>query len=197
MAERETSARRKRRPTPAEIAAGSANLAKGRAAKQAKREQARAEGRPRAKERWAALLSGVITVEDLDDEELARMQVRGADGGFSGRRKALPSSIASAMQQEALKRAQADFRVFAPKAVKRLLEIAENPETSNGDAIRALQIALDRGLGKVAETVRIEGADRWGSVLDAGVDLDDLDRDLADLADGTGSRVVGDESGTA
>jgi hypothetical protein len=181
MTERKKSAPRSRRsPSAKAIEAGKANLAKGRAKKAEETEKAHEQGREPAGARWAKLLDGTITVADLDDEEIAKMQVRGADGGFAGRKRRVPSHLAQQMKDEAIKRATEQFRVFAPKAVKRLLEIAEDPDTKPADAIRALDIALNRGLGKTPETIRVESGDPWAKLLNdvAGVGLD---REMADL----------------
>lgn len=161
------------RQTPAQKRAAEANLAKGRAARrkqQAEQEAREAAGEVRvtASERWARLLDGTLTVQDLDNDELARMQVRSADGSFAGRRRAVPSHIAQAMQREGIKRATEMFRVAAPRAVKRLIEIAEDPETKDADAIRAMDILLNRGLGKQPETVLIEEKSKWEDAQEAG-----------------------------
>ena len=179
MPEREKPAARKKRGPASKKAAdaGRANLAKGREVKDAARAKAREEGREPASSRWAKLLSGTLTVKDLDDEELAKMRVRGKDGGFSGSRKPIPSHLAQQMQQEAIKRANDQFRLAAPKAVKRLLEIAEDSETKDADAIRALQIILERSLGKTPEVIRIDGASPFDAVT---MEALGLDRDVAD-----------------
>lgn len=142
-----------------------AALQAGAAKKKAMQKKAREEGRPKASDRWAMLLDGTLTVADLDDEELERMKVRGADGGFAGQRKGMPSHIAQQMRAESIKRANDMFRVAAPAAVKRLLEIASDPDTKDSDAVRALQMVLERSLGKVPDTVRVEAADAWGKLM--------------------------------
>lgn len=190
MAKRERSGGSTRRgpASDAQKAAGRANLARGRA----KREKTRAEQEDNpdampAKERWAMLLSGTITVKDLDDDELARMQVRSRDGSFAGRRRAVPSHIAQQMQQEGIRRATELFRTAAPAAVKRLLEIAEDPDAKNSDIIKALGLVLDRGLGRVPETIRVEDSrSGWEELLDRGLLPDGVDRESL-LADGQGS----------
>jgi hypothetical protein len=166
-------------------------LAKGRAKKARETAKAHEEERPPAGERWAKLLDGTLDVKDLDDEELARMQVRGRDGGFAGRKRSVPSHLAQKMKDEAIRRAQEQFRLFAPKAVKRLLEIADDPDTKPADAIRALDIALNRGLGKTPETVKII-QDRWGDMLDD-VSAMDVDRDMADATQERERQMVDEE----
>lgn len=184
MAERKKAAGRTKRPRPANVTdefieAGRANLAKGRARQEERREEARKQGKPPAGQRHAMLLDGSLKVEDLDDDELRLGRVRGQDGGFTGRRKPLPAHIVSQMQAEAIKRAQAMFAGAAPAAVKRLLEIAADPDTKDSDAIRALQLVMERSMGKVPDTVRVEAADAWGKLLRE-ASPDQIDRDMGD-----------------
>lgn len=190
MAKRDTSAGSKRRATspmagkkqtPAQKAAAAANLAKGRASKEEARRKAKEqpENTMTAGERWAMLLDGTLTVRDLDDEEIRKMRVRSVDGTFNGAGRRLPSHLAVQFQQEAIRRATEMFRTAAPRAVERLLEIADDPDAKHSDVIKALSLIMDRGLGKVPETLRVEGASAW-DVL--GAEAAGLDRDLADLA---------------
>lgn len=182
MAERKSAAGRTKRARPAteaELAAGRANLAKGRARKAAARAAAQEEDRTTAGERYAMLMDGRLKVEDLDDDELAKARLRSADGTFNGRGKKLPPHIVTQMQAESLKRAQAMFAGAAPAAVKRLLEIAADPDTKDSDAIRALQLVMERSMGKVPDTVRVEAADAWGKLLRE-ASPDQIDRDMGD-----------------
>lgn len=186
MAERKRAASPKQVTSAAKKRAQAENLAKGREAKARKRAEAKAaqesgEVRMTAGERWSMLISGTLTVQDLDDEELASMRMRGIDGTFNGRGRAIPSHIAQAMQHEAIKRAQAMFQNAAPAAVKRLIEIASDPDTKDADAIRALQLVMERSLGKVPDTVRVETQDAWGKLLRE-ASPEQVDRSLADDA---------------
>ncbi len=170
--------------TDAQRAAGRENLAKGRAAKEEKRKSAKAAGAVKAKERWAMLLSGTITVKDLDDDEISRMRVRGKDGGFSGRPPMMPSNIAQSFHAEALRRAQDKFRTGAPEAVQALLDIGKDGSVKEGDRIRALTYIVDRALGKTPQDVNLKVDDPWSAMLAAGGSLQDV-RDLSSLADET------------
>lgn len=175
MARRETGAgskRRARAQTAAEKAAGSANLAKGRKKKAEQTKAAKAAGTPRASERWAMLLSGTITVKDLDDDEIAKMKVRGADGGFTGRRPGMPSHLVQAFHKEAITRARNQITTAAPKAAKALLKILEDPEASNNDIIKAASILMDRGMGRAPEVIRIVGESPFDHMLTDAVGLD-------------------------
>lgn len=190
MAKRETAAEASRPKAPGKKAprgkvtekfteAGKRNLAKGREDAKKKAAAAKASGIPLGKDRWSMLLDGRLTVRDLDDEEVRRMRVMDASGGFAGRARTLPSHIAQQFQQEAIRRATELFRSFAPRAVELLMEIAEDPDVKPEAQIRALQIALDRGLGKTPETIRLEGVSKFDKVT---MDALGLDRDMADDA---------------
>lgn len=130
-------------------------------------------------ERWAKLLDGTLTVRDLDDDEIEKMRVRGKGGEFSGRPNRMPSHLAREFRNEAIRRAGELFTHAAPRAVKRLLEIADDPDTKDADAIRALDIVLNRGLGKTPEVVRVEAANGFDRVAEAII----VDRGLADSAE--------------
>ena len=167
------------KPTAAQKSAGSANLAKGRAAKAAKAAQAKAEGRMSGTERWARLLDGSLTVHDLDDEEVARMKVKGRDGSFGGSRRAIPSHLAQQFHQEIIRRAEADMRGSLSKAVALLGKVIDDPEARHSDQIKAAQLLMDRVMGKTPETVVLKAEDRFADLLgDAIVE----DRDLGDMS---------------
>jgi hypothetical protein len=160
--------------TPAQRAA----LERGQARKRAQQKVAKEKGLPRAADRWAMLLSGELLVSELDDDEIAKGRVRGADGGFAGRRRAMPSHLVQQFQAEAVRRATNMFREAAPTAVKRLLEIAGDPDTKDSDAIRALSLVLERSLGKVPDTIRVETQDDWGRLIEDALGRGNIDRSM-------------------
>jgi hypothetical protein len=180
--------RKGERATPAQRSA----LAAG----QAKRKKALDNADPDApdiKDRWRKLLSGTITVEDLDDEEVARMKVRGKGGQFNGKGKRLPSHLISAFHQEQIKRAKSSLTKDLKKAAEVLGQILDDPEAKHADKIKAAAILLDRGLGKTPETVNIKTVDPWADTLAEGAEVRDL-RDLGDLAAEV-QRLADDEAG--
>lgn len=169
------------KPTAKSVAAGRENLARGRAKREQMRKEAEAEGAVPAGERWRMLLDGTLTVADLDDEEVSRMQVRAKDGSFSGARpKRMPSHLAQAFHREIITRAESKFRTALGDAVKVLAEIANDPDASDAVRVQAADKIINRVLGKPVETVRIEGESKWDGLLGEALDVD---RDLADLTD--------------
>lgn len=116
--------------------------------------------------RHKQLLEGTLTVADLDDDEIKRMRVKNRKGGtFSGAARPIPPRLVVEFQREALKRAQDKIRTATPEAVKTIMDIANDPEVKESDRLKAAMYLIDRGLGKAPETLRLEGADTWGSML--------------------------------
>lgn len=183
MAKRESPATRSQRTsrrTKKEIEAGKANLAKGREAREQKRREAEAEGRDTGTVRWQKLLDGQLTVADLDDEEITRMRVKAKDGSFAGTpRRSMPSHLAQGFHREAIKRANDKIRTAAPEAVQALLDIGRDPDVKESDRVRALTYIIDRGMGKVPETINVQKADEWSATMDEafkqGIDRDKVD----------------------
>ena len=167
------------------VDAGRENLAKAREAAKQKGKEARDAGIPVGAERWAMLIDGRLSVSDLDDEEIRHARTFNENMGFTGNRRALPSHLAQQFQSEAIKRANDQFRIFMPDAVRRLIEIAEDPDVKPEVQVRALQLAMERGLGKTPETIRIEGANVFDTVT---MEALGMDRELAGESDRASSK---------
>lgn len=195
MAKRETAATASKRSgpmpkggkqTPAQKKAGEANLAKGRAKMNEQRAKAKAEGRERAGVRWAKVLDGTLTVKDLDDEEVRRGQVRGADGGFTGTRPAVPSHLVEQFHKEHLARVMSKFKDGVGDAVQLLVDAVTDPDVKMETRVKAADMLINRVFGKAPETIRIQGADRFEGVVAEAVGLE---RNIPDDASG----LVGDK----
>lgn len=142
---------------------------------QQKRREALASHKPgdeRQKDRWSRLLSGSLTVAELEDKEIERMRVYGKGKTFSGRAPMMPSHLAQQFHQEAIRRATAKIRVNVGKAVEELVRIATDPDAKDSDRLKAITLIMDRGMGKVPETVRIEGQTEFDRMLSEAVGLD-------------------------
>lgn len=149
-----------------------AALSAGQKARQQAREEARAKGAVSSKTRWAMLLSGQLTVKDLDDKEVEKMRVRGKDGSFSGQGRAIPSHLIQQFTQEQLVRANAKMRRALPETINVLVEILNDGSAKHSDRLRAAQMLQDRILGKAPETVRIQEVNEWDSMFTDAVDID-------------------------
>jgi hypothetical protein len=102
------------------------------------------------------VLSGQESVSDWDDDEIKRGRRRDKNGGWQGRD---PVVVPMALHEEAIKRtfeeAQELFRKGLVPAVKYLTSIVENEDVEDKDKLKAVQMILDRVLGKPVERVEI------------------------------------------
>lgn len=137
---------------------------------------------PPARDRWAKLLDGTLTVRDLDDAEIAKMRVKGKGGTFSGKAPAIPSHLAQQFRSEAIRRAKEQINLATPEVTKELLKIARDADTKDSDRIKVLMYLMDRQLGKTPDTIRVEGESDFDSMLRRAVGLD---REVADAAGGS------------
>lgn len=132
--------------------------------------------------RWAALLDGTLTVKDLDDEELDKMQIRGKGGTFGGRHAAIPSHIAHQMSNERLRRTRTALEALSTKAIKVYEQVLDGDafhDLKVADQVRVANAVLDRLMGRAPETVHVVQDDPWSRLLGDAVDDD---RGLDDLA---------------
>jgi hypothetical protein len=111
--------------------------------------------------RYAMFLAGKITVDDLDDEELSRGQLRSLDGSFRGRPpKVVPVELVQAMRREWLNRANAKLReALLEKGIGTLVALADDPNIDAGVRLRAAQTIMERTMGKVPDKVEVVAED--------------------------------------
>lgn len=176
-------AKRKPPVTEASLAA----LAAGREAKRKIARQALEEGRTTAGERWAMLLSGTLTVKDLDDKEVEKMRVKGKDGTFAGKRPKIPSHLAEEFQKEHLRRVMAKFRDGAKDAVEMLNKVVADDDEKTSDRLKAADMLLNRVFGRAPETIRVEAADKFHDVIASTVGVDrNIPDDPSEITEGLG-----------
>ena len=111
--------------------------------------------------RYAMLAQGIISVEDLDDEEVARGQLRAADGSFRGRPpKMLPQELVAAMKREWIGRAQAKLQeALLEVGISGMIGIAEDPLVDPAVRLRAQQMIIERTMGKVPDKIEVAAED--------------------------------------
>lgn len=166
------------------MAAGRATRAK----KIAERKQQKSSQGPQ-KSRHQMLLDGELAVADLDEDELSRFRGRDIDGEFKGRIKPLPVKIHAAIRQRLLNKMQSTIEGFLPRAVEILNDIAESSEQDSA-RVKAVDLLLQRGAGKVPDVVRVGAEDPWDVILgdivrDGALDSEEFTRlrdGLTDLA---------------
>lgn len=102
------------------------------------------------------LISGELTIEELDDEEIRRMQLRNSAGNFGGRAPHwVPRDLALAFRAEFFRRFQRDMQERVPQAMQALDEMLASRHLAPGDAtrLRAVELVLERTFGKVTQNV--------------------------------------------
>jgi hypothetical protein len=137
-------------------------------------------------DRYQALVDGQITVEDLDDEELFRGQLRGADGYIRGRHpKAIPWVMHDAFVQQVTQRLERTIVESMPDIVQGLIDIATggiNDDTGIAMDVRAKaqMYLMDRILGRPKERTQVDVnvQARWEQAFQGGdvvVDIPESD----------------------
>lgn len=115
----------------------------------------------RLRGRYAEFLAGKITVEDLDDDELAQGRLKASDGSFRGRPpRVIPADMVQAMRREWLARAEAKLRdALMEKGIGTLVALAENEDIDPAVRLRAADKIIERTMGKVPDRVHIAAED--------------------------------------
>lgn len=132
--------------------------------------------------RYQAFMDGDLTVEDLDDEEIQRMQLRASDGSFRGGvPHALPREFLNAIRVEQQKRFSHWVNTVIPQAQETVVELMQSKKLQPGDATRlkAAQEILERFAGKTPDRVEVkaEVSVFEQTLSDIIVDLDDEDEE--------------------
>lgn len=121
------------------------------------------------KSRWEQLVDGELSVNDLDDEELAKGRCRDKDGGFGGRPpKMVPRELSDRMRSELLARGQSMFAEHFQTAIKVLAEIAldTSGDAKAADRRAAAQYLIERVAGKVPDKIEVRSQDPWQQIMD-------------------------------
>lgn len=115
----------------------------------------------RLRGRYAEFLNGLITVDDLDDEELAQGRLKSSDGTFRGRPPAvIPAEMVAAMRREWLSRAEAKLRdALMEVGLGGMIEIAKDKSIDPSVRLRAQQMIIERTMGKVPDKIHIAAED--------------------------------------
>jgi len=109
--------------------------------------------------RYQQFMDGTITIDDLDEEEIMRGQLRNAKGDFSGRPPMyVPRKFATALATKQKELIQAEMASLVLPALRTLIEVMNKPHPQPGDnaKVQAAKLVLERNLGKVPETVELK-----------------------------------------
>lgn len=170
--------RRRRRPVldssasvnEKRLAGGSGVEPGKRGTGQARREQKRV----RLGERWSEIVTAVQAgeytwrefVESLDDDEVARCQLKDANGGFTGRPPSyVPREFALAAARELKHRFEQIFKDEVVGIARAYVELAQDADLPAKDKLKAMQYAMERIFGSIPKEVFISQEAPWESVV--------------------------------
>lgn len=146
---------------------------------------------------------GKLPVEELDDEELSRGQIRKEDGQFTDN-KHVSIEIHDAMVRRLFERADTKLRENLLDAVDTMAEIAKSTAVEPADRIRAATWIYERLRGKVPSEVKItqdkpfemvlgavlEGGSRAASRARRGVASEDEMAELEDIQEAEVEEII-------
>jgi hypothetical protein len=142
--------------------------------------------------RYIAFLDGSLTIDDLDEEEILRAQLKNMHGDFRGAPPLLvPQKFAAAIakrQKEIYERQLAPMILNAYKTLNEVME-KKNPQPGDSARVAAAKLVLDRGLGKIPESLNVKAEIKtWENVLEGVlVDVDQPAIEEAVLVEDTNS----------
>ena len=102
--------------------------------------------------RYRLFQAGQLTVDDLDDEELACCGFRASNGRIY-RPRNVPREMAQAFTKAIFDRAQQELKKHTVDAAKTVAEIMLNSTIEPDIRLKAANTLLDRGLGKAPQNV--------------------------------------------
>ena len=113
--------------------------------------------RVRVGERMQAVMDGTLAIEELDDEEIFRGQIRSVDGDFKGRpADMIPRKFYAAATNELMRRWQAKVNAELEPALKVLRDIANNPKAPADARYKSAVYLIERAAGKVPEKTEMK-----------------------------------------
>lgn len=124
--------------------------------------------------RWSEIVSAVQAgeyswrdfVESLDDEEVARCQLKASDGTFTGRPPSyVPREFALAAARELKRRFDDIFKKDITNIAKEYVRIAQDNSIPAKDRAKLMQYAMERIFGGIPKEVFISQDSPWETVV--------------------------------
>lgn len=129
-------------------------LARGRQKRDANNAHRKETGMT-ARARLQQLLSGELTIADLDSKELRRGRLHDGNGSYQGKPLKLPARISDQMHAEFMRRTIRMLNKYGMKAAKLLVESMDDPEVDPRIQHDARKYILERFIGKVPDVVHV------------------------------------------
>ena len=128
-------------------------------------EKAANEAEGQALSRYRQFLAGQLSVDDLEDEELATCGFRAANGSIF-KPKNVPREMAQAFTRAIYERAQAELRSLTVEAAQTMGEIMKNKNVEPDIRLKAALSIVERNLGKTPQVYAITDAKAYEEVFD-------------------------------
>lgn len=147
--------------------------------------------RPRRKQnvrltdRYQQLLDGVITIDDLDEEEILRGKLRNANGSFGGPiPRVIPWTMHEALRSTMEKRMQRKMAEALPDVIDSLIRVAKYSR-SGAARVQAAEVIMNRVFGKVPDKAEVHTTvtARWEDAAKGGRIFVDLEPEAGDVVD--------------
>jgi hypothetical protein len=116
--------------------------------------------------RYRQFQAGQITVDDLDDEELAACGFRSSNGSIF-RPRNVPRELAQAFTRAIYERAEAEIRSLAIDAAHTIGEIMKNKTNEPDIRLKAAITLIERNLGKTPQAISVAIEKPWEEVFDS------------------------------
>lgn len=138
----------------------------------------------RVPDRLQRLISGDLKVEDLDDEEIMRGQLRSADGSFRGRPSAVvPRAFHDAIKAELVSRSDRKLQENLNEARATIVDLMLNKRTPAMVRLMAAQHVEARLIGPIPKEIQAKvETKKWEDVDGLLVDIED-DKDAPEISD--------------
>jgi hypothetical protein len=124
--------------------------------------------------RWSEIVQAVKDgeyswadfVASLDDDEVARCQLKASDGTFTGRPPAIvPREFALAAARELQKRFEAIFKDEVLGIAEAYVKLAQDTDIPAEKRLKAMQYAMERIFGAIPKEVRVSQEAPWETVV--------------------------------
>lgn len=115
--------------------------------------------------RYEQFKRGIITVDDLEDDELAACAFRSKDGKLYAP-KTLPREILQEFSKALYKRADIEMKKHTVDSVKAVAEIMQSTAVEPEVRLKAAQFLIERNLGKTPQVIAFQTTAPWEEIFD-------------------------------
>jgi len=124
-----------------------------------------AQENSREKSRYRLFQEGLLTTDDLDDEELATCSFRGSNGRLY-KPKTVSREMAHAFTRAIFDRAQTEMRSHTVEAAKTIAQIMMDDHNDPEIRLKAAKELIERNLGRTPQVVAITATAPWEQIFD-------------------------------